>query len=96
MISHKIAEKYQGFLVYVSRTYKAMVPYLKGLHLTLDSSRPDRDEDGWRMVNSTDHRRNSASGRLKPPSYPVMVPRFKADMDALLGFFEQEAPPESR
>jgi hypothetical protein len=25
-LSHKIAEKYRGFLVYVSRTYRAMVP----------------------------------------------------------------------
>jgi hypothetical protein len=32
-IEHKRAELFRGFLVYVSRTYKSMVPYLKGLHL---------------------------------------------------------------
>ena len=33
-----------GFLVYVSRTYKETTPYLKGVHLTLDSWRTYRDE----------------------------------------------------
>jgi hypothetical protein len=27
-----------------------MIPYLKGLHLTIDSWRPHRDEDGWRLT----------------------------------------------
>jgi hypothetical protein len=50
IIPHKELESARGFLVYVARTYGAMVPYLKGLHLTLDSWRPDRDEDGWRYA----------------------------------------------
>jgi hypothetical protein len=33
----KTLEQQRGFLVYVSRTYPVMVPYLKGIHLTLDS-----------------------------------------------------------
>ncbi len=39
----------RGFLTYVSQTYPAMVPYLKGIHLTVDSWRPNRDEDGWKI-----------------------------------------------
>ncbi len=39
----------RGFLVYVSQTYPAMVPYLKGIHLTVDSWRPNRDVDGWKL-----------------------------------------------
>ena len=38
-----------GFLVYFSRTYKDITPYLKGVHLTLESWRPYRDEEGWRL-----------------------------------------------
>jgi hypothetical protein len=30
-LPHKNLESYRGFLVYVSRTYPAMVPYLKGI-----------------------------------------------------------------
>ena len=45
---HQASMKYnRGFLVYVSRTYRDMNPYFKGIHLDLDSWRPYRDEDGW-------------------------------------------------
>ena len=40
----------RGFLVYVSRTYRYMTPYLEGVNLTLYSWRPYRDEEGWRMI----------------------------------------------
>ena len=38
----------RGFLVYVYRTYRSMTPYLKGVHLNMDSWRPYGDEEGWR------------------------------------------------
>ena len=38
-------ESIRGFLLYVARIYWDMNPYLKGLHLTLDSCRPFKDED---------------------------------------------------
>ena len=47
-VNFKDMEKRRGFLVYVTRTYPSMVPYLKGIHLTLDSWRPQRDADGWK------------------------------------------------
>ena len=48
-IHHKELERRRGFLVYVSRTYPSMVPYLKGIHQTLDGWREGRDNDGWRI-----------------------------------------------
>ena len=39
-------ERDRGYLVYISRTYRSMVPYLKGIHQTLDSWRSGRNEDG--------------------------------------------------
>ncbi len=39
----------RGFLVYITQTYPAMVPYMKGIHLTVDSWRPYRDEEGWKL-----------------------------------------------
>lgn len=47
-LQHKPLEKTRGFLVYVCRTYPTITPYLKGLHLTLDSWRPNRDQFGWK------------------------------------------------
>lgn len=41
----------RGFLIYVARTYTPITCFLKGLHLTIDSWREDRDEDGWKITN---------------------------------------------
>ena len=48
-IPHKRLEQIRVFLIYVARTYRWMTPYLKGIHLTLDSWREDRDGDGWKV-----------------------------------------------
>jgi hypothetical protein len=43
-----------GFLVYVTRTYPAMVLYLKGFHLTIEMWRGGRDTDGWKAKEADD------------------------------------------
>ncbi len=35
-LAHKELLADRGFLVYVMRTYPALVPYLKGFHLTIE------------------------------------------------------------
>jgi hypothetical protein len=45
--SHKQLLSNRGFLIYVANTYPAMIPYLKGIHLTIEYWRDDRDEMGW-------------------------------------------------
>jgi len=45
-LSHKELLADRGFLVYVTRTYPAMIPYLKGFHLTIEMWRGERDSDG--------------------------------------------------
>ena len=42
----KTLEKIRGFMNYVTQTYKSMIPYLNGLHLTIDGWRPNRDSSG--------------------------------------------------
>ncbi len=39
----------RGFLAYVVRTYSWLNPYIKGLHLTMDSWRPGRKESGFKL-----------------------------------------------
>jgi hypothetical protein len=46
--NRKELESDVGFLIYVTRTYPAMKPYLKGFHLTLHGWRPGRGDSGWR------------------------------------------------
>ena len=49
LFNFKELERGRGFLVHLSMTYPDMVPYLKGIHLTLDSWRKDRKADGWKL-----------------------------------------------
>jgi hypothetical protein len=39
----------RGILIYVVRTYPWLNPYIKGLHLTVDSWRPRREASGFKM-----------------------------------------------
>ena len=48
-LSHKELLADRGFLVYVTRTYPALVPYLKGFHLTIKMWRGGRDKEGWKL-----------------------------------------------
>jgi hypothetical protein len=45
---HKELERQRGFLVHLSMTFPVLVPFLKGIHLTLDSWREGRDSEGWK------------------------------------------------
>ena len=64
-LSHKELMSDRGFLVYVTRSYPAMVPYLKGFHLTIEMWRGGRDADGWKLqvddVCSVDSKKSIAT-----------------------------------
>ena len=92
----------RGFLVYVARTYQVFTPYLKGIHLTIDGWRANRDKEGWRMIelqeidqvnsplNPTNHvpfNSHDYPDSLKP------VPRLKDDLAALKSLTESSDPP---
>jgi hypothetical protein len=72
----KVLESYRGSLIYVQQTYPAFTPYLKGYHLTIDSWRPDRDREGWRLPRA----QLSSDPYPDPPSYVQLVPRFCDDV----------------
>ncbi len=45
-LDHKELPSDRGFLVYATRPYPSMVLYLKGVHLSLETWRGGRDEEG--------------------------------------------------
>ncbi|KAL7574514.1 hypothetical protein ACA910_015870 [Epithemia clementina (nom. ined.)] len=104
-INRKSLEKVQGFLVYVSLTFSAMVPYLKGLHLTLENWRPDRDADGWHMT-PTEFAAYLQENKPKwvdldeeppsisPPAKVSPVPCFKEDVLSLAALTSAPDPPK--
>jgi hypothetical protein len=52
LLSHKELLADQGFLVYVTRGYPAMVPYLKGFHLTIEMWQGGCNAEGWKLKES--------------------------------------------
>lgn len=53
-LNHKELLSDRGFLVYVTRNYPAMVPYLKGFHLSVEMWRGNRDAEGWKLKPTAD------------------------------------------
>ncbi|KAL7571152.1 hypothetical protein ACA910_014754 [Epithemia clementina (nom. ined.)] len=103
----KALECTRGFLVYITLTYGVMMPYLKGLHLTLESWHPDRDEDRWHMTPSEfatftqenqhkwtgDSCEGTSDEQAVALRQVVLVPRLKGDVEALSQLTEAESPP---
>jgi hypothetical protein len=97
-LDFKPLESKRGYLIYVTRTYPSTVPYLKGIHLTLDSWRANRDEDGWniplkaRLGLVTD----PLSDGQRAPKRVKAVPRLKAELEALQELFKSDRPPRRK
>jgi hypothetical protein len=101
-IPHKTLESIRGFLVYVARTYTTLVPYLKGIHLTLDSWRANRgddswpiDDDGWQLANTIDDRIEDGiarQGGLEPPKFVKAAARLSDDLKMLRTLTETKEP----
>eukprot|EP00980_Cylindrotheca_fusiformis_P014518 scaffold3893_cov74-Cylindrotheca_fusiformis.AAC.1 len=103
-MSYKPLERDRGFLVHLSTTFKTMTPYLKGIHLTIDSWRANRDQAGWKMspkewgiflegIEDSDMRQNIADlGNAKAPAIVWPVPRLKDDIETLEALFSSSTP----
>jgi hypothetical protein len=97
----------RGFLVYVTRAYPTLTPYLKGIHLTLASWQGERDpESGWKAKKRKPPTDKSNPVMWEPklglmhnssedaPEYVIPVPRMKGDMEALLHLTSSQTAPK--
>ena len=65
-LDHKELLSDRGFLVYVTRAYPGMVPYLKGFHLTIEMWRGNRDAEGWKLPSKQLQALVTADNHLGP------------------------------
>jgi hypothetical protein len=103
-INFKQLESHRKFLIYLVRTYPAINPYLKGIHLLLDSWRPWRQDDGWKMtlaeintamaLKADSHDVEPVGCGEKAPRSVSWVPRFPDDVEALTALFASPTPPQ--
>ena len=49
-VPHKRLESIGGFIIYVARTYKWMMPYLKGLHLPFMDGERDVTKTSIKLI----------------------------------------------
>jgi hypothetical protein len=100
-IDRKSMESDRGFLNYVTQACLAMVPCLKGVHLTIDGWRPDHNDQGWKRRRQEIEalRRNGDlddyDHRLSPV-YVKPVPRYRGDLRALEKLTEAPNPPKRK
>ena len=89
----KTLEKIRGFLNYVTQTYRGMIPYLNGLHLTIDSWRPNRNAAGWKVKRPDPVAPEAYPAR---PKHVKAVPRLSHDVNALKELCSSRLPPWRR
>jgi hypothetical protein len=92
IFDHKRLLSERGFLIYVSRAYPGMRPYLKGIHLTVDSWREGRDEDGWKDPTWGGPRVDAGEAEPEAPETVRAVKRLAWDLEALQILFSAESP----
>lgn len=96
LLNHKILEQQRGFFIHLQCTYPCITPFLKGMHLTLDSWRPHRDSEGWKQPDSEDTEDfDDSLFPSDPSSAPVFVtaPQLYEDLDCLDRLFQPKHPP---
>ena len=101
----KKLQSIRGFLVYIARTYTSFVPYLKGIHATIDSWRPGRSGDGWKYIQSkqlvidevdtilSDAKFGMVQVNKDEPAYVFPVPRLASDIHCLSELTSMDFPP---
>ena len=104
-VDRKEMEKDRGFLVHLSMVYPSLTPYLKGFHLTLESWRPDRDIQGWKMpvndwVRIKQHLIDKGElsfefpiDHTQAPQMVLVAPRLSDDLEALSELMDDGTPP---
>jgi len=102
-LHHHTLLKERGFLVHLTMTYPILIPYLKGLHLTVDSWRPGRNDEGWRMAQAAFDAARAARGDelddvipVEPnaPDFVTPVPRLLRDLGSLSRLLSSPVPAE--
>jgi hypothetical protein len=94
MLGHKLLEQRRGFFVHLQWVYPAIAPFLKGIHLTLDSWRPGRDDDGWRIPDWEANLELPTTSSASAPEFVRPVTRFGDDLNCLEELFAPAVPPQ--
>jgi hypothetical protein len=83
--------------VHLQRTYPCITPFLKGIHLTINSWHPGRDHEGWKIPyqarSELDDHPDWTMPDLGAPEYVTPVPFLSEDVSCLRHLFHPEHLP---
>eukprot|EP00536_Pseudo-nitzschia_multiseries_P007909 jgi/Psemu1/19038/gm1.19038_g len=88
---HKMLEFCVGFQVYAAMWYTSMVPYLKGLYLTLNSWKLHQEVKGWAIPLTQQNKIILPKG--DPPTWVSTVSQFEASVNPLIELSYANDPP---
>jgi hypothetical protein len=84
VLNHRELKRKRGFLIYVTQTYPAMIPYLKGIHQTLETWRPNRKASAWKRKASREKDPMMAVAHAQgSPKFVEAAPRLTGDLETL-------------
>jgi hypothetical protein len=99
-LNRKELERMTGFLNHLTMTFDDATPFLKGFYLTINSRRPQRDYDDWKMSDKRWRevmKEDDAVGLVDPddtgPEMVVASTRLGSDVSALASIFASEVVP---
>jgi hypothetical protein len=101
-LDQKQLETIRGLMVHIQQMYPAITPYLKGMHLAIDSWRPGKYAEGWKCPNPSpqgfwDDTINSWMNldheQVTTPSLVTAVPRLETDLVCLSQLLSAPHPP---
>lgn len=92
-LQYKPLERLRGFFVHLMRTYPVISPYLKGIHLTLDGWRPNRDPDLWKLPPTEWDESDALTPTCSAPETVRPAPRLWDDVQCLEALFSSDTPP---
>jgi hypothetical protein len=103
-LPRKQLEQFWGFLQYVTQTYSSITSYMIGFHMTIDSWRPGRDSEGWRIAQTLlqnmkkedeDWSRDEVAEE-EVPDMVKAVPRFRDNVAVIWRLMAADKPPLKR
>jgi hypothetical protein len=93
-LPRKPLEATRGFFIHLMRTFPIITPYLKGMHLTLDGWRSNRDEEMWKFSSDLwDTLKEDLPPLNGPPTDLEPAPRLASDVKCLLHLLDSPTPP---
>ena len=93
VLDFKELEHTRGFFVHLQRLYPVLTPFLKGMHLTLDGWRINRDDQMWKLPRDEWVDLGTTAPLPQSPAQLIPAPWLRNDLEVLQSLLAPSVPP---